>query len=279
MGVGLIYPDLIQLSVSYMQASMSYEYRFIKDNNQVLIFSTRNSSSNIDNKYLNLLNFFEKSIASYNIEDIQSTLELIIEFVGLESISLYSTRYICQNLNQIAASAFYLFPVPVASKFHMAENIDKVNKVETMEDFKIFIDELCQEVCLCIQKYMEIVSEKNEKKSSEAKQDLATVIADFVEENISDNQLSIMGIAEQFGLSTSYVSRVFKEKYNITILEYINQKRIALAQKLLTTTDSRIEIIVTDVGYFDTSSFIRKFKKIVGMTPGEYRKQHQVFFF
>jgi AraC-like DNA-binding protein len=279
MGVGLIYPDLIQLSVSYMQASMSYEYRFIKDNNQVLIFSTRNSSSNIDNKYLNLLNFFEKSIASYNIEDIKSTLELIIEFVGLESISLYSTRYICQNLNQIAASAFYLFPVPVASKFHMAENIDKVNKVETMEDFKIFIDELCQEVCSCIQKYMEIAFSKDEKKSSEVKQDLATVIADFVEDNISDNQLSIMGIAEQFGLSTSYVSRVFKEKYNITILEYINQKRIALAQKLLTTTDNTIEIIVTDVGYFDTSSFIRKFKKIVGMTPGEYRKQHQVFSF
>lgn len=273
MGVGLIYPELMSLSVSYMQATMSYEYRFIKDYNQVLIFSAQNSSLNLDNKYLNLLNFFEKSIASYKEEDIKSTLELIIEFVSRESLSLYSTRYICQNLNQIAASAFYLFPFPVASEFHMAKNINKVNTVETMEDFKEFIDDLCNEVCSCIQKYLELSSEKEEKKSSDGKQDLAKVIADYVEDNISDNQLCIMGIAEQFGLSTSYVSRVFKEKYNITIFEYINQKRIALAQKLLTTTDKTIETIVTDVGYFDTSSFIRKFKKIVGMTPGEYRKQ------
>lgn len=273
MGVGHIYPDLTQLSVSYMQSTMSYEYRFIKDYNQVLIFTTQNSSLTLDNKYLNLLNFFEKSIASYNEEDLKSTLDLIIEFVSMESLSLYSTRYICQNLNQIAASAFYLFPVPVASEFHMAKNIDKVNTVETMEDFKGFIDELCKDVCYCIQKYLELSSDKEEKKSSDGRQDLAKVIGDYVEENISDNQLCIMGIAEQFGLSTSYVSRVFKEKYGITILEDINQKRIALAQKLLTTTDKTIETIVTEVGYFDTSSFIRKFKKIVGMTPGEYRKQ------
>lgn len=273
MGVGLIYPELMQLSVSYMQATMSYEYRFIKDYNQVLIFSAQNSSLNLDNKYLNLLNFFEKSITSYKEEDIKSTLELIIEFVSGESLSLYSTRYICQNLNQIAASAFYLFPFPVASEFHMAKNINNVNTVETMEDFREFIDELCKEVCSCIQKYLEFSSEKEEKKFSDGKQDLAKEIADYVKENISDNQLCIMGIAEQFGLSTSYVSRVFKEKYNITIFEYINQKRMALAQKLLTTTDKTIETIVTEVGYFDTSSFIRKFKKIVGMTPGEYRKQ------
>jgi AraC-like DNA-binding protein len=273
MGVGRIYPELMQLSVSYMQATMSYEYRFIKDYNQVLIFSAQNSSLNLDNKYLNLLNFFEKSITSYKEDDIKSTLELIIEFVSGESLSLYSTRYICQNLNQIAASAFYLFPFPVASEFHMAKNINKVNTVETMEDFKEFIDELCKEVCSCIQKYLEFSSEKEEKKSSDGKQDLAKEIADYVEENISDNQLCIMGIAEQFGLSTSYVSRVFKEKYDITIFEYINQKRMALAQRLLTTTDKTIETIVTEVGYFDTSSFIRKFKKIVGMTPGEYRKQ------
>lgn len=272
-GVGLIYADLMQLSVSYMQSTMAYEYRFIKEYNQVLIFSAQNLSLNIDNKYLNLLNFFENAINSYYMEDVKLTLALIVEFVGAESLSLYSIRYICQNLIQIAASAFYLSPLPVASEFRIVNNIDKVNAVGTMEEFKLFVDELHNEVNACIQKYLELSSNTNGKKSTDGKQDLAKVIATYVYENISDNQLSIMSVAEQFGLSTSYVSRVFKEKYNITILEYINKNRISLAKQLLTETDKTIETIVTEVGYFDTSSFIRKFKKVVGTTPGEYRKQ------
>jgi two-component system response regulator YesN len=272
-GVGLVYPDLTQLSVSYMQSVMAYEYRLIKDYNQVLIFSVRRSSFHMDNKYLNMLNFFEKAISTYHREEVKLTLSLIVEFVSGECLSLYSTRYICQNLIQIAASAFYLFPLPVASDFHMADNIDKVNAIETMEEFKLFIDELYQEVHICIEKYLVLSSDTNAKKSTDGRQDLAKIIADYIDGNIADNQLSIMGVAEQFGLSTSYVSRIFKEKYGITILEYINRNRISLAQQLLTTTEKTLETIVMEVGYFDTSSFIRKFKKAVGTTPGEYRKQ------
>lgn len=272
-GVGLVYPDLTQLSVSYMQSTMAYEYRLIKDYNQVLIFSAKRSSFHMDNKYLNMLNFFEKAISSYDTEEVKLTLSLISEFVSGECLSLYSTRYLCQNLIQIAASAFYLFPLPVASDFHMADNIDTVNAIETMEEFKLFIDKLHQEVNACIEKYQVLSSDNNARKSTDGKQDLARIIVDYLDGNISDNQLSIMGVAEQFRLSTSYVSRIFKEKYGTTILEYINKSRISLAQQLLTTTDKTLETIVMEVGYFDTSSFIRKFKKAVGVTPGEYRKQ------
>jgi len=155
----------------------------------------------------------------------------------------------------------------------MADNIDTVNAIETMEEFKLFIDKLHQEVNACIEKYQVLSSDNNARKSTDGKQDLARIIVDYLDGNISDNQLSIMGVAEQFRLSTSYVSRIFKEKYGTTILEYINKSRISLAQQLLTTTDKTLETIVMEVGYFDTSSFIRKFKKAVGVTPGEYRKQ------
>lgn len=271
MGVGLVYPELMQLSISYMQSVMAYEYRSIQGYNQVLIFTSQDFSLRIDKKYYNLLNYFETAIASCKTDEVKSTLHYIIDFVNMESVSLYSTRYICQNMIQIAASAFYMFPYPVATEFNKNYNLNKIAKIETLDDFKAFVNEVSDDVCIYINNYLELSSKQ--KNAAQNKQDLIKEVIAYIDENITNSQLSIISIAEQFILSTSYMSRVFKEVKGMTILEYVNDKRITFAQHLLSTTDKNIESIVTELGYFDTSSFIRKFKKIVGITPGEFRKQ------
>ena len=270
MGVGLVYPELTQLSISYMQATMAYDFRQIQGYNQVLIFDSQDYSISMDTKYRNLLNFLETAITSCKTDEVKSTLHYFVDFMNKESLSLYNARYICQNIIQIAATAFYSFPYPVVTDFSMNYNLDKIVHIETLDDLAAFLDEVSEDVCKNINSYL--LFNSTQKNTAPCKQDIVAEMIAYIDENISSNQLSIVSTAEHFGLSASYVSRIFKEIKDMTILEYVNDKKIELARLLLTTTDKNIESIVTELGYFDTSSFIRKFKKIVGVTPGEFRK-------
>ena len=84
--------------------------------------------------------------------------------------------------------------------------------------------------------------------------------------------VSLEGIAEKCGLSTSYFSRKFKEQTGENYIDVLTDIRIREAQKLLSTTDLSIMEIVEDVGYCDDKHFRKLFHKITGMNPMEYRK-------
>ncbi len=73
------------------------------------------------------------------------------------------------------------------------------------------------------------------------------------------------------GMSRSYVSTKFKEQFGIGINEYINKYRIKKAKELLNTADHNLNTISRMVGYSDSRTFIRIFKKYEDIPPGKYR--------
>ena len=75
------------------------------------------------------------------------------------------------------------------------------------------------------------------------------------------------------GTNPNYLCRRFKEYTGQTIVEYINHRRIEMALVLLRSGNAKILQICLKSGFNDVSYFNRKFKAIVGMTPGEYRNQ------
>ena len=64
---------------------------------------------------------------------------------------------------------------------------------------------------------------------------------------------------------------MYKEKYTVSIPDYINAMRINKAKKLLRDTSQSVQLIAASVGFTESSTFIRIFKKIEGITPGVYR--------
>lgn len=85
--------------------------------------------------------------------------------------------------------------------------------------------------------------------------------------------LSIEGYASSRGVSTSWFIRSFKEVTGLTPLQYIRSIRIANAQNLLETTEYNIGEISDVIGYEDPLYFSRVFKKQVGVSPKEFRRQ------
>ncbi|KOY17619.1 response regulator [Paenibacillus xylanivorans] len=84
--------------------------------------------------------------------------------------------------------------------------------------------------------------------------------------------LSLQQIAARFYLSREYISRKFKQQFGLNWSEYLGKLRINNAKLLLQNPSLRIAKISEMVGYQDEKYFSKVFKKMEGITPGEYRK-------
>ena len=79
-------------------------------------------------------------------------------------------------------------------------------------------------------------------------------------------------IASALSYSEYYLSHLFKEKMGMTIKEYLTKKKIAYSTELLNTTELTMEQIADQLGFSCPYSFRRAFKKYVGLTPGDYKR-------
>ncbi len=95
-------------------------------------------------------------------------------------------------------------------------------------------------------------------------------VDNYVRDNIERN-LCLQELAEICGLSTHYFARSFKSATGKTPYQYILDRRIALARRLLADTQASIASIAYDVGFSSQSHMTDLFRKILGTTPGRYR--------
>ncbi len=94
----------------------------------------------------------------------------------------------------------------------------------------------------------------------------------FLEENCGTS-IQIRQAARVCGMSESHFMSVFKEVTGLSFLKYLTQYRVERAQVKLTHTEESMKSICQDVGFCDQSYFGAVFRKIVGLTPAEYRRR------
>jgi two-component system response regulator YesN len=94
----------------------------------------------------------------------------------------------------------------------------------------------------------------------------------YIEDNYADPDLSLNQISDEFNLSSRYLSQLFRDEFGEKFIDYLVKIRIDAAKRLLQETAEPVQNIALRVGYLHSFSFIRVFKKIVGKTPGEFRK-------
>jgi AraC-like DNA-binding protein/mannose-6-phosphate isomerase-like protein (cupin superfamily) len=84
--------------------------------------------------------------------------------------------------------------------------------------------------------------------------------------------LSLSQVCQLCGMSPSAFSAKFKQQVGKTFVEFRNQIRIKVAKDLLIKSEDKIVSVCQQVGFEDLSFFNKVFKKEVGVSPGEYRK-------
>lgn len=112
--------------------------------------------------------------------------------------------------------------------------------------------------------------DRRAKKSGVKKQNLQA-LKEYLDQNYA-SKITLDMLAEKFFINKFYLTRIFKEQFGESVTEYLLQVRITKAKQSLRFTDKPIEEIAHECGMQDANYFSRIFKKVEGVSPGEYRK-------
>lgn len=104
-------------------------------------------------------------------------------------------------------------------------------------------------------------------------QDLFEMIDSYIHKNYN-KKITLSMIAESIYANPAICRNILREK-GISFNEYLTEIRIEHAKLLLTDSDAGIEYISSEIGYTNPKYFFKVFKKSVGETPQEYRKNRR----
>lgn len=141
-----------------------------------------------------------------------------------------------------------------------AENLKEIDK--KFAESKSLV--LCEEIAINLCELYEVQTLNNE---------IITKIKDYIQENYQDPSICLTKISTSFSISESYFSYLFKEETGENFSVYLERIRMEEALKLLKTTNVPISNLYEEVGYNNSNTFRRVFKKTYGVSPKAMKDQ------
>ncbi|NQX61194.1 helix-turn-helix domain-containing protein [Paenibacillus qinlingensis] len=117
-----------------------------------------------------------------------------------------------------------------------------------------------------------LASQIEEKRSQRGKNETIDRMLDYIRTHYQEHDLSLERLASMFHLTPPYISRLFKDHTESNFIDYMIEIRIKAAMELLKDKSIKVNDVSDAVGYANTRSFLRTFKKYTGLTPTEYRE-------
>lgn len=143
------------------------------------------------------------------------------------------------------------------------ENDDILMEISTFET----LDELSLFLTTIFHRFVSYVFDFNQVKHS----DIIHKVINYIRQNYTE-KITLDDVANVVYLSSSYLSKIFKEEMGCSFTYYVNTQRIEQSKDLLLNHTMSLADIATLVGFSDQSYFSKVFGRIVGITPQQYRK-------
>lgn len=121
---------------------------------------------------------------------------------------------------------------------------------------------LCEDLALTLCQLFSSGTEEN---------NLASTLEKYIAENYKDPSLGLNKISDEFRISESYFSHMFKEKTGVNFSTYLENIRMGEAARLIKETNTGLNELYIAVGYNNPNTFRRAFKKTYGITPSSMR--------
>ena len=251
---GRVYTEIESISRAYMESIVCAESRILKQSRTDTEFFEELMSS--DEKPVwpdeEKLSDFIKAVEAGQPDKCISSLDELLEDLKNRCVSIEARRFILTDI------VHRLYHTLKAAGFDANDIMD--TNCESIDIFSQHVRKILRS-CLV--------------KPRENGEDIIRDVVEYIDKYYNDPQLTLQSLAETFHISQNYISSFFKTHIGESYMDYISALRLQKAAALLTDTETTIRDIVSSVGYFDTVSFTKKFKRQYGATPSEYRRAHK----
>lgn len=155
----------------------------------------------------------------------------------------------------------------VAQRHGLASAMQMLQRLLLQGNMERFHDEAMRRIG-------EVTNQVNKKRREDAgpRHQLTVQLLRFISENVFDYQFSQDTVARHFDISQRHVGRIVKENMGLSYKEYVVKLRIDYAKVLLTVNGLSVVETCKRIGYANVPHFIKTFKEITGVTPGNYKQ-------
>lgn len=262
-GVGHCYTRVEHIHLSYQDSLKALQYQFFEGNGRVLFIDHAHPTQSGHVYSIEDEQLIMNNIKLGNLEQI---CKLIDDFAGLiKQQDQQSYDHVRQSFTQlIVASLRTLYELdPTGGPTLFDYNLyQRLNKFRTIDQIVIWLK---HEVYPMIVQHIEL------SRNNHNHETIAKALA-FIHLNY-DEDLSQPILADLLSVPVSHFSQMFKDQVGMTFSDYMLAYRIEKAKELLTTTNMKVAEIADHMRYNNSQNFIRMFKKVTKLTPGEYRSR------
>ena len=248
----------------YAEASNNLSYRFLLGQNR--IFNPEEMDEYGKEKFAYPLETEEKmvsSIFSGKPQEAEAYYERFVDQIRFYPISDIKISFVLlANAIKRASSNTITEVSGIMMEFDHFHH--KLQELETLDEVNQMFHHLIQEI-----------TEKAQRYTQKKYEQLIQQVKDFVAENYGSIALSMNDVADHVDMSAAYLGRLFKQLTGVTFSEYLTKFRLDTACDMLLNTGKTVNEISDAVGFTNSSYFYIVFKKNLGCTPNQYRKQSE----
>lgn len=264
--VTIAYSDICvgveQIKNAYEHAKTAMEYRYIfgrgvtipyeqiKDREISYMNGTKDKIATMVNAYL------DKDDEKYAPKEYVAKL---IEICGIDEESSLETTD-CFKVDVVKVINQLCIQEDIAAGERRKYSLELLN-AETLKDFQEYFAYL-------------LVAFKQYRMEKGDEREISVKTRQYIQMHFSNPQMSLSYVAEAMSISPSYLTKLYKEKYDTSVVSDITRFRLEKAKELLTNSKLSINEIAERTGFSNSNVFIKVYKKYEGVTPGEYRKQN-----
>lgn len=259
--VGGIYQNMEKIHRSYLEASRALDYSLIKGSDNVIFYEDIKANQGREHKYpVESETELILAIKQGKVSDVERAINDIRKFMIAHAATPEAVQFIYFGVLKSVIRVLDEMNIELTNKLKNEKEELYINLQGTIDSLTGRIGGFCKGVCT-------LIGSQKESKNFE----LRDRILNIINKSYKENTISLEIIADECGMSPSYISRFFKDHMGYPPMQYVDMLRMNAAKELLKNTTLPLKDILSQVGYIDESNFSRKFKKKEGITPMQYR--------
>ena len=260
--------DFAAAPSAYLEAATAFDNRFVMDDSTLLDYSDVSTSiEDILPQARKLTDSIHQALSLRDRDMLSGRIDELLHFLKHTNMSPFAFRLIYNDvIDKLLRRHAQTF---ISGRSVQAYyDIFSLSSCQSIDD----LDSLLRRLCVSI---IDAPQQAQVDPLEEEAPSVISQVATHIRDHFSDPELSISAIAEAFDMPTARLSLAFKEAMKMSPLEYLTLLRVERSKELLRATELSIKDIAAEVGYYDASSFIRRFKQMTGVTPLQYRRSKE----